>query len=131
MSLKHGLLGLLGYGNMTGYELNQTFEQSLGFFGKHKWVRFIENSKHLLHIDRDIQDIFIYIIFVITLSLGLLLLHFEFTKVGDYDVSFTQYAPMLGLVLLLLVRNRVNQNDQLSKWNSILVWSRLFIAWLS
>ena len=32
MSLKHGLLGLLSYENMTGYELNKTFEQSLGFF---------------------------------------------------------------------------------------------------
>lgn len=32
MSLKHGLLGLLNYGNMTGYELNKTFEESLGFF---------------------------------------------------------------------------------------------------
>lgn len=32
MSLKHGLLGLLNYGNMTGYELNKNFEESLGFF---------------------------------------------------------------------------------------------------
>ena len=32
MSLKHGLLGLLNYGDMTGYELNKAFEDSLGFF---------------------------------------------------------------------------------------------------
>jgi DNA-binding PadR family transcriptional regulator len=32
MSLKHGLLGLLNYGNMTGYELNKAFNASLGFF---------------------------------------------------------------------------------------------------
>lgn len=32
MSLKHGLLGLLNYGDMTGYELTKVFEDSLGFF---------------------------------------------------------------------------------------------------
>jgi DNA-binding PadR family transcriptional regulator len=32
MSLKHGLLGLLNYGGLTGYELNKTFNDSLGFF---------------------------------------------------------------------------------------------------
>lgn len=32
MSLKHGLLGLLNYGEMTGYELTKTFEDSLCFF---------------------------------------------------------------------------------------------------
>ncbi len=32
MSLKHGLLGLLNYGEMTGYELNKAFEESLSFF---------------------------------------------------------------------------------------------------
>ncbi len=32
MSLKHGLLGLLNYGPMTGYELHKAFEASLGFF---------------------------------------------------------------------------------------------------
>lgn len=32
MSLKHGLLGLLNYGDMTGYELTKTFEDSLAFF---------------------------------------------------------------------------------------------------
>lgn len=34
MSLKHGLLGLLNYGEMTGYELTKVFEDSLGFFWK-------------------------------------------------------------------------------------------------
>ena len=32
MSLKHGLLGLLNYGSMTGYELNKAFKDSLSFF---------------------------------------------------------------------------------------------------
>nr|WP_122012707.1 PadR family transcriptional regulator [Maliibacterium massiliense] len=32
MSLKHGLLGLLHYGEMTGYELDRAFKSSLAFF---------------------------------------------------------------------------------------------------
>lgn len=32
MSLKHGLLGLLNYGEMTGYELDKTFKESLFLF---------------------------------------------------------------------------------------------------
>lgn len=32
MSLKHGLLGLLSYSDMTGYELGKTFQDSLSFF---------------------------------------------------------------------------------------------------
>jgi len=32
MSLKHGLLGLLSYEPMTGYELNKEFNGSLGYF---------------------------------------------------------------------------------------------------
>jgi DNA-binding PadR family transcriptional regulator len=32
MSLKYGLLGLLNYGRMTGYELSKAFNASLGFF---------------------------------------------------------------------------------------------------
>lgn len=36
MSLKHGLLGLLNYGSMTGYELSKTFNDSLGFFWQGK-----------------------------------------------------------------------------------------------
>lgn len=32
MSLKHGLLGLLNYSDMTGYELGKTFQDSLSFF---------------------------------------------------------------------------------------------------
>lgn len=34
MSLKHGLLGLLSYSNMTGYELGKAFQDSLSFFWK-------------------------------------------------------------------------------------------------
>ena len=30
--LKHGILGLLNYGNMTGYEIRETFNLSLNFF---------------------------------------------------------------------------------------------------
>lgn len=32
MSLKYGLLGLLNYGPMTGYELDKMFKESLNFF---------------------------------------------------------------------------------------------------
>ena len=30
--LKHGILGLLNYGNMTGYEIREVFNKSLNFF---------------------------------------------------------------------------------------------------
>ena len=30
--LKHGILGLLNYGDMTGYEIREAFESSLKFF---------------------------------------------------------------------------------------------------
>lgn len=36
MSLKHGILGLLNYGSMTGYELDKTFKASLAFFWQAK-----------------------------------------------------------------------------------------------
>lgn len=36
MSLKHGILGLLNYGAMTGYELDKVFKASLGFFWQAK-----------------------------------------------------------------------------------------------
>ena len=36
MSLKHGLLGLLNYGPMTGYELDKAFKASLTFFWQAK-----------------------------------------------------------------------------------------------
>ena len=32
--LKHGILGLLNYGEMTGYEIKNVFEDSLNFFWK-------------------------------------------------------------------------------------------------
>ena len=32
MALKHGILGLLNYGDMTGYDLMKTFEKSLYYF---------------------------------------------------------------------------------------------------
>jgi len=36
MSLKHGLLGLLNYTSMTGYELNKEFHRTLGSFWQAK-----------------------------------------------------------------------------------------------
>lgn len=36
MSLKHGLMGLLNYGSMTGYELDKAFKASLSFFWQAK-----------------------------------------------------------------------------------------------
>ena len=30
--LKHGILGLLNYGSMTGYEINKAFKDSLSYF---------------------------------------------------------------------------------------------------
>jgi len=36
MSLRHGLLGLLNYAPMTGYDLNKEFNESLGFFWQAK-----------------------------------------------------------------------------------------------
>ena len=36
MSLKHGLLGLLNYSSMTGYELDKAFKVSLSFFWQAK-----------------------------------------------------------------------------------------------
>ena len=30
--LKHGILGLLNYGDMTGYEIREVFNKSLNFF---------------------------------------------------------------------------------------------------
>lgn len=32
--LKHGILGLLGYGSMTGYEIDRAFKDSLNYFWK-------------------------------------------------------------------------------------------------
>lgn len=32
MSLKYGVLGLLGYGDMTGYDINKYFNESVAFF---------------------------------------------------------------------------------------------------
>ncbi len=46
MSLKHGLLGLLNYGSMTGYELGNAFKDSLGFF----W------QAHMSQVYRDLNS---------------------------------------------------------------------------
>jgi DNA-binding PadR family transcriptional regulator len=43
MSLKYGLLGLLNYGKMSGYDLDKAFKDSLAFFGKGKPAKFTGN----------------------------------------------------------------------------------------
>ncbi len=40
MSLKHGLLGLLNYGNMTGYDIDRTFKDSLFYSGRRRQAKF-------------------------------------------------------------------------------------------
>lgn len=47
MSLKHGLLGLLNYGKMSGYELNKTFNDSLYFFWKIQISRIYRELNHM------------------------------------------------------------------------------------
>lgn len=61
MSLKHGILGLLNYGPMSGYELSKAFDQSLNFFWsaqmsqvyreletmrKGGWIKIEEETQH-------------------------------------------------------------------------------------
>lgn len=43
--LKHGILGLLNYHDMTGYEIMEVFRDSLRFFGMPRPVRFIGNCR--------------------------------------------------------------------------------------
>ena len=43
--LKHGILGLLNYKEMSGYEIKVAFRDSLNFFGRHRPVKFIESCK--------------------------------------------------------------------------------------
>lgn len=47
MSLKHGLLGLLNYGEMTGYELDRTFNGSLDFFWKAQTSQIYRELNHM------------------------------------------------------------------------------------
>ncbi|MDR0839913.1 MAG: PadR family transcriptional regulator [Christensenellaceae bacterium] len=61
MSLKHGLLGLLNYGDMTGYELDKAFNASLGFFWQGKMSQIYRElgvmERHgWLTSERVIQD---------------------------------------------------------------------------
>jgi len=61
MSLRHGLLGLLNYEPMTGYELNKFFNESLGHFWQAKASQIyreldaMENNSWLTS-ERVIQD---------------------------------------------------------------------------
>jgi len=69
MSLKHGILGLLTYGSMTGYELMKVFNESLNFFWnaqtsqiyreldkieKNQWV----SSEYVIQKDKPNKKIF-------------------------------------------------------------------------
>jgi len=61
MSLKHGLLGLLSYSSMTGYELNKAFQASLMFFWQAKTSQIYRElnameDKGWLTSERVIQD---------------------------------------------------------------------------
>lgn len=61
MSLKHGLLGLLSYESMTGYELNKMFNESLGHFWQAKSSQIYREldameQDGLLISERVIQD---------------------------------------------------------------------------
>ena len=47
MSLKYGLLGLLNYGEKTGYELNKTFNDSLHFFWKVQTSQIYRELNHM------------------------------------------------------------------------------------
>ena len=45
--LKHGILGLLNYGDMTGYEIKTAFEDYSIISGMHRPVRSTENFSYL------------------------------------------------------------------------------------
>ncbi|HWP50342.1 MAG TPA: PadR family transcriptional regulator, partial [Clostridia bacterium] len=61
MSLKHGILGLLNYGSMTGYELNKAFKDSLSFFWQAQTSQIYRELSTMEHngwltSERIIQD---------------------------------------------------------------------------
>jgi DNA-binding PadR family transcriptional regulator len=61
MSLKHGLLGLLSYSSMTGYELDKAFKATLMFFWQAKTSQIYRElnameNKGWLTSERVIQD---------------------------------------------------------------------------
>lgn len=61
MSLKHGILGLLNYGSMTGYELDKTFKDSLSFFWQAQTSQIYREldameKKNWLESERIIQN---------------------------------------------------------------------------
>jgi len=61
MSLKHGLLGLLNYGSMTGYDLNRAFRDSLSFFWQAQTSQIYRELNAMEHdgwlvCERVIQD---------------------------------------------------------------------------
>lgn len=45
MPLKHAILGLLNYADMTGYDIDRYFKSSIAFFcsGMRKHLKFIKN----------------------------------------------------------------------------------------
>ena len=54
----------------------------------------------------NLINITIYVLLVYALSGSLLMLHFVFTNVGDYSLTFPQFAPVLAFVILLAIRGR-------------------------
>ncbi|MDR3085729.1 MAG: PadR family transcriptional regulator [Christensenellaceae bacterium] len=61
MPLKHGLLGLLNYGDMTGYALDKAFNASLGFFWQGQMSQIYRELAAMEHSgwltsERVIQD---------------------------------------------------------------------------
>lgn len=43
MPLKHAILGLLNYADMTGYDIDRYFKSSIAFFGMRRPHRFIKS----------------------------------------------------------------------------------------
>ena len=46
--LKHGILGLLNYGSMTGYEINKIFKDSLNYFWDAQTSQIYHRQERLL-----------------------------------------------------------------------------------
>lgn len=65
--------------------------------------------------DRESQNILIFFVAVIVLSVGSLMLHiFVFTKIGDYGLSFVQViAPPLAVLFVMLIRRDKGFNAEI------------------
>ncbi len=56
MALKQGLLGLLNYGEMTGYELAKAFNDSLSFFWQAQTSQIYRELNQLEGLQRKPSD---------------------------------------------------------------------------